>query len=168
MRGRTFIKNKQYQQKFDGPKLYREVKVFTPVSIYEKLMSISEDRDAAMSRLIAYAIDNELDCEVPFNYEVTLPTHPRLEGAYPKQSNLIMDFLKQYPKGQPLDSLLLLRRDIGVESKDIFFDCLRELKSNDFIKFFKNNNRTIVKLTRQTLQSMGIKDIVGKGEYDDE
>lgn len=79
-----------------------------------------------MSRLVCYAVDNELDAASPFNYPAEFPDTPFLEGAFASEAGKILSFIQKYgPHG--LDSLLLSRREIGILDRNALLHGAREL-----------------------------------------
>jgi len=99
---------------------------------YKNLLNIP------VAMLIARAIDNELDSEVPFNYPCQIPTEPEFEeGAYFDEAKKIYDYLSD--KGTPMDKeyLMLHRREMGITSREKFLLGLRELLNSPMVEEFR-------------------------------
>jgi hypothetical protein len=102
-----------------------------PLSVFEKLKRISYDKRVPLAQLIAIAVDNELDSPHPFNFPCDLPTTPFIEGAYFKEAQQIHSFLMRYWRGMDKETLMLCRREIGIEDRSALLHGLRELLSTD-------------------------------------
>lgn len=114
---------------------FSTLELHIPRSIYKILKDYSEQRRLPATRLVAYAIDNELDCNPSFNYPTIAPAMPYVPNAYAEEAGLILDFLKKHFKnGMGLDLLTLLRRDIGVPNKNTFLLGIRELQEAKLIE----------------------------------
>lgn len=85
----------------------------------EKLKKIALERKIPMSRLIAFAIDHELQKEMPFQWDLETTTEYDSK-AFAKESTMIKDFLRKSDIGMGLDMLLLFRYLIGVPDKEVF------------------------------------------------
>lgn len=109
-----------------------------PKGISRRLKAESELRQIPVSKLICYALDNELDCNPSFNYETKLPDSPYREFEYAEEAGKILQFLTRHFQdvGTGLDTLLLFRRDIGIESKERFLLGFRELLNKKLIEEF--------------------------------
>lgn len=120
----------------DGPII--AVNVHLPKLTYELLKGMSQARDLPVSKLICYAIDNELDCDPPFNYGTNIPDMEYKEYEYAEEASKILKYLmKHFQKpGTGLDMLLLCRRDIGIEKRDRFLLGFRELLEKGLIEEF--------------------------------
>jgi hypothetical protein len=104
-----------------------QVKCYIPKKTYEKLREHSEALHQPMSKLLAIALDNELDAPAPFNYPCVMPNSVFIENAYLEEAQKIVRYLEDFPKGVARDTLVLARRDIGIESRDTFMLAFREL-----------------------------------------
>lgn len=113
---------------------FDSVAVFLP----KKMAEIIKMRAAAMglpvSRLICYAIDNELDAPVPFTYATELPLTGYTEFAYSDEAQKIYNYLLKFPSGIGRDYLVLCRRDFGIASRDDVLLGLRELIEQDVVR----------------------------------
>jgi hypothetical protein len=79
-----------------------------------------------LKKLIAIAIDNELDAANPFNYPAELPETEYKEDDYIEEAVKIFDLIKKHGSIDK-EYLLLSRRDVGIENKSAFLHGLREL-----------------------------------------
>lgn len=166
MRSKIALSNKRVRDKrlTTEDRLYRKIATLLPSALAQRVIDIARDTRIPISRLVAYAIDNELDCKPPFNYPITMPTTDYVPNLYNKEALAIFNFLKQYPKGQPMDSMILLRRNYGIEERYKVMEGIRELLYQEMVKIFKSDDRDIIKITREQLRAMGIRDVVGRNE----
>ena len=105
------------------------------------LREISLEREIPISKLIAIAIDNELGTENPFQFHYALPSDLREGIMYPREAGRIKEYMfSTVPNGTGLDQLLLCRRDMGIESKEVFLRAFRDLVAEDFIEYFYPQN----------------------------
>jgi len=87
-----------------------------------------EKSGVPISRLIAIAIDNELDAVEPFNYSLEFPDEPFLEMQYVDEGGKILRYLNKFGEtGTPLINLILGRREVGIENRRIFLLAYREI-----------------------------------------
>ena len=122
----------QYQKKReDDP--FVSVTAYIPKSLSLRLSMLSKEIGLPMSRLIGFAIDNELDTEKPFNYDCSLPTDDYVEYQYAGEAGKIINFLNLIPSGASIDMLMLCRRDIGIPDKFTFLRAMRELIEKDMV-----------------------------------
>lgn len=113
---------------------YYAVKAYLPKSIQEELQKRSDALGLPMSRLIAIALDNELDSPVPFTYVCALPASVFIPMAYVEEASKIATFLMKFPTGVGRDQLVLFRRDMGIPNKETFMLAYRELLENGVIE----------------------------------
>lgn len=130
----------RHYTKYDANDAFEVVKVYIPKGTHQLLKEASEDLETPMSRLMAIALDNELDADVPFNYPCPMPDAPYVEYAYANEAGKIMRFLEHFPTGTSVDTLMLCRRDIGIESRAVFMLAYRELLEKNMIEDFKPTN----------------------------
>lgn len=102
-----------------------------PFSILELLKKASYEKRLPVSQLVAIAVDNELDAPVPFTYKCDLPETDLTSASFFREAQLIYNFLLRSSHGADRETLLLCRRDIGIEDRNIFLHALRELLLND-------------------------------------
>lgn len=93
------------------------------------------------ARLIAMAVDNELDTANPFNYPCDLP-EKYTEFEYAAEAAKVSDFLAKCPKGAALEVLLLARRDIGLLKRSDVLGGVRELLEKGVAEIFTCINGT--------------------------
>lgn len=84
-------------------------------------------------RLICFAIDNERDQKVPFNYPIEEPTNIYVEHAYHEEATKIYNFLRKFRNGLGRDVLMLFRRHIGIPNKLTLMLALRELFQKEVV-----------------------------------
>lgn len=84
-------------------------------------------------RLICYAIDNERDQQVPFNYLIEEPTNKYVEHAYHEEATKIYNFLRKFKNGLGRDVLMLFRRHIGIENRLTLMLGLREALEKEVV-----------------------------------
>lgn len=111
----------------DTDKDFVSVHVSMPKEQYETLKKASEERMLPLSRLVCYAIDNEIECQVPFNYPCEMPSTVFIEDAYVDEAGRILAFLKRFGSGLSKDMIMLFRRTIGIQNKTVLMLALREL-----------------------------------------
>jgi hypothetical protein len=101
------------------------------------LLDLSVEMDLPISKLIAYALDNEMDCAEPFKYDVTIPDVPYREFEYADEASKLLKYLmKNFASGTGLDMLVLCRRDIGVPDKARLLLGYRELLKREMVEEF--------------------------------
>lgn len=112
------------------------VKLSTYVSYHhEKVLKlISQKRQIPVSRLISFAIDNELGEEDAFDIGAEIPTYDYEEFEYAKEAGMIMTYIRRLKKPNGLDILLVLRHDIGIPDKHIFLSAFRECLDKNLIE----------------------------------
>lgn len=126
-------KRRFFKKSPDSP--YEAIQISLPREVCELLRESSGEKLLPISRLIGYAIDNELECAVPFNYLCELPQTQYVKHAYAEEAGRIEKLLLKFPRGIGLDTLMLFRRSIGVPSKVTFMLGFRELIAEDRIEF---------------------------------
>ncbi len=106
---------------------FQTVTVFFPRSVFKVLTERAEEMGLPVGRLIAIAVDNELDAPVPFNYPCQLPITTYIEHAYVEEAQKIVNYLNTMPNGMGREMLMLARRDIGIPNRDTLMAAYREL-----------------------------------------
>lgn len=96
-----------------------------------------------ISRLIAIALEHELEREKPFEYDVTLPSDEYVEFAYADEAGKIMNYLRGDLQGMGLDMLCLCRHDIGIPDKNTFLLAFRELVKKDMLEAYKPKKKLL-------------------------
>jgi len=114
----------------------KPMKFLMPQHHSEKVREISKERQISIYRLLAFAVDNELQKEIPFEFDISLPEQESLEFTYAEQGGMILDFVKTLRLGAGLDILLLLRYKIGIPDKQEFLLAFTELLNNEMLEAF--------------------------------
>lgn len=133
----------KFYRKWSKPKTYetddvfKSLNAFLPKKTVQMLEEISEDKRIPLSRLIAIAVDNELDSIPPFNYPTEKPASEYVEFAYADEASKLLEFIEKCPQGVGLDTLLLVRRDLGIENREIVMLAYRELLEQGLVEVFK-------------------------------
>ncbi len=117
--------------------LFETVRLTLPKGLFKIVSDLAIEKQISPSRLISFAIDNELDTPKPFNYPCDLPTDEYKEYTYVKEAGLILQFLKIVPNGVLKQTIALCRRDIGIESRKVLLAALRELFEKEIVEEFK-------------------------------
>lgn len=113
------------------------IKVYVPKGTSAILKAKAAERGEPVSRLCAIAIDNELDQkDKAFRYPTELPKEDT-ENEYTVEGGKILQFLRKFPSGLALDTLLLCRRDIGLTHRDTVLAAYKELLQVGLIEEFK-------------------------------
>lgn len=102
----------------------------------KKLREIGISRKISLTRLICFALDNELIKDRPFEFDLELSKEDNIEYAYADQAGKILTFINSLHKGVALDILVLLRHSIGIESKAELLGGFKELVDADMIESF--------------------------------
>lgn len=126
------------KRKEDDP--FVEVKVYMPKSLHYILKARSNEVHMPISKLICIALDNELDVSTPFLYPTELPDSPYVPDAYVDEAGKIYEFLKNIPYGIARDHLLLCRRDMSIQTRDVLLLAYRELLKTELIEEFYPEN----------------------------
>lgn len=134
-----YPKKKKSVEKNDA---FTIVKVYVPKMTAILLSEASEETQLPMSRLVAYAIDNELDAPKPFTYLAEAPKAPYVESAYVDEAGRMYRYIKKFFEfGITIDSLLLCRRDYNVQDRHDVMLAHRELLKVGLIEEFEKINR---------------------------
>lgn len=116
---------------------FERVVIYLPKKTVQILQEKSFNERTPVSRLCAIAVDNEMDQnEKAFSYPLKTPDHPYEEYQYVNEAGKILRFLNRFPSGTGIDSLMLCRRDIGIESREVFMLALRELFEKQMVEEF--------------------------------
>lgn len=111
-----------------GDQMSREVAVYLPKSLYDYLKAKSTVLKMPMSRLVAWAVDNEItEGDGAFAYSHSLPTTVYVEGAYVDEGGLIYQYLMRNGTPLSIDQLVLARREVGIPDKVKLLLGIREL-----------------------------------------
>lgn len=104
---------------------------------FDKIREISNRRNITMSKLIAFAIDRELEIDRPFDFDDSIPDEDILEYAYADEAQRIIEFLSTWRVGTGKDILLLCRHEMGIEDKETFMLAFKECLDKGMIEAFK-------------------------------
>ena len=126
-----------YYKKSKTNDMFDQLKVYIPVKTMDILKQASYDLEVPLSRLVAMALDNELDSTEPFNYPCELPTTDYVEYAYASEAGKLLAMMQLLPQGIALDSIMLARRDIGVPDRKVVMLAVRELLEKKLVEFYK-------------------------------
>lgn len=112
---------------------YLSITVFISRKTMAILDELSKSKMLPKSRLISYAIENEMESKYPFHLDIPEPD-PAVENEYAHEAKLIYEYLKRCPSGMGLDSLIMFRRDIGISDKKRLVGGYRELLNANMIE----------------------------------
>lgn len=102
-----------------------------------KIKEYALKNNLSVSRVIAFAVDNELQKDNPFEFNTELPTQEYTEYTFADEAGKILNFIKTLRNGSAgLDILLLLRYTIGVPDKDIFLAAFKDCLDRGMIESF--------------------------------
>lgn len=158
--------------------------VHCPKSLTDKMKQISKERGVPISRLWAYAADNELDYQPSFNYNIELPNTTYQEFEFAHEASLILKYMNRYFKnGTGLDTLVLFRREMGIESRVQLLGGFRELLMKDMLvefypnkakfnypenhRYYKPKRDVLTDINNRTKTIRAYTDSVKKGPLDD-
>lgn len=109
--------------------------MYLPKATAEILRAKRLGTSIPVSRLVAIALDNELDSTIPFNYPCELPERVT-EYLYAAEAGRLLAFLTRAPTGVARDTIMLCRRDIGVMDRDALMGAMKELLDKNLIEEF--------------------------------
>ena len=115
-----------------------DVQTRLAISTKDHLTELSRTMGVSRSRLIAYAVDNEMDSPQPFNFAIQLPTTPYVEGQYMSEAGKVLRYIARSNNGCVREAVILCRRDIGVPDKEILMLAVRELLELGHIEEYKS------------------------------
>lgn len=144
---------------------FSKISLTLPADLNEILRKLAADRRLPISRLIWYALDNELESPNPFNYECPEPETVFVQYAYSEEAKKIYDFLRKFPEGLNTDMIMLMRRQIGLPNKITLMLALRELLNTTLVveskvppkgRFFAglNPDLTWIRLSKETQEHL--------------
>lgn len=110
-----------------------ETRVHIPRAAYERLEVFAAEMGVPIGRVINYAIYNELDTEVPFNFDLTLPVEDFKPGLFTHEADVVHSLLSKLPSGCGLDMLVLMRMDFGLTRHQVLLGYM-ELKESGRIE----------------------------------
>lgn len=125
------------------PRIIMNALVKVPTMIPEKTLEFLKEYSAAekisVSRLIAIAIDNEMDCSPMFKYFTEIPIDPPyVEGAYHDQAVKLYRYLQKFSYGLSIDMIVLARREFGLLDRQEALLALRELLEKGLAEITKS------------------------------
>lgn len=130
--------NYKKDNKMSNDSLMVSMKFNTSKHAETKIRGVAGLRKITMSKVIAIAIDNELERDKPFEFDLTLPnSDDTIEYAYADEAGKILSFIKGLRVGAGLDILVMLRYDIGIPDKKVFLAAFKECLDNDVLESFK-------------------------------
>lgn len=114
-----------------------EIISYMPRSSYTIVRDASEDLRIPVSRLIALALDNELDSLSPFSYPCPVPEAVPGAHRYAEEAGRLLAFIKKFPNGVDLPGLVLCRRELDIPDRHILLAAYAELMADKLIEEFK-------------------------------
>lgn len=121
----------------DNDKRLKKVQSFISQYHYNKLLYWSQETKLPMSRLLSIALDKEIEKDVPFQFDMSLPRDEYVEYAYADEAGKILNFMRSQSTGMGLDLLLLLRYDIGIPDKGVFLAAFRECFEKKMLEAYR-------------------------------
>lgn len=115
---------------------FESIPVFLPKGTIAILRQKSAADQIPVSRLCAIAVDNELDQPNAFHYSTQLPEEDFEDLKYFDEAGKLCNFLASFKDGTSLETLLLCRRDIGIQSRKALLGAYRELMVKNIIEEF--------------------------------
>lgn len=118
-----------------------QLSTFMPKNLAKLLQRVSDEKRIPLSRLIAFAVDNEAtETADPFRYDVELPKTPFVEYAYADEAGRLLQLIKRFSRGIGRDSLMLLRHEAEIEKRETFLYAYRELLEMKQIEEYRPRN----------------------------
>lgn len=159
--GRSNNNSKYYKQ--DDPNKHHStddsqvIKSYIPPMLHARLRDQSRLQGLPMSRLVAIALDNELDQEKPFYYNTELPEHAE-DYAYATEAERMLTYICRYPHGIGRDHLCLARYEFGVKDRSVVLAALAGLLATDMVEEVEPT-RTKFKFWMGTYRLVRAKDV---------
>ena len=123
----------------------RYVNVSTYLSKYHANLIKTEAARLQMpvARVIATLVDYAIDRKASFIHNLTLPRNDdNLEYSYADEGGKLLDFFnKLNNNGIGIDQLIMLRHDIGIDSREILLIVFAEILRNRIIESIKCTSR---------------------------
>jgi len=132
----------------------KKIEGYIGLEAEKKLLNFAKMYKLTKSRLVAIAINNELDKETPFKVDFTLP-EGIIEFSYAHEAGKIVTYMKGLRNGMSLDLLYVLRHDIGVPDADKFLagfaECLQKEMLESYVapanvKYTNSHDTTLYRL----------------------
>jgi post-segregation antitoxin (ccd killing protein) len=110
---------------------------------HKRLEEEARKKGLPLSRLVAIAIDRELERPDAFKFDMNLPTIEYVEDGfeYADEAGKILHYLRTQKEGLSLDLLLILRHDIGVPDREIFLAAFKVCIDKDFVEKYTTMRR---------------------------
>lgn len=134
---KPYFPRKPISSNYKTNEAFECIKVYLPRETARFIKDKSEEIGVPMSRLVAICVDNERSAPSPFNYPCDLPTSPFIERAYADEASKLISFLSKFEYGTSLDTLMICRRDVGIESREVLMLAFRELIEVGIVEEFK-------------------------------
>ncbi len=103
------------------------LKTYVSKDVADKIRKIAENKNTTISKLLAIAIDNEMDTPSPFTFPHDMPSTPFIKGAYQEEAMLMSQYLDKFDDGADIETLMLHRHAIGIADKNTFMLAVREM-----------------------------------------
>ena len=126
----------------DDSDAYVKLITTVPKELAEALKAQAKKLEISPARLMAYAIDNELDLDQPFTYSTEIET-PYIYGEFYQESLKVFNYMKKRGSGAGRDTLLLARREIGLTTKREVLGGVRELLKRYQLVEYKPGRNTV-------------------------
>lgn len=150
-------RKEKYKRPADENDPFEKVTAFVPKSLSKLLRHISIQQDIPMSKLIAIAIDHEIERNNGFDQMLKKPESEFKKNEYVDESVRIFEFLKKFPGGTGVDTLWLFRREFGIKDKEIFMLSYRELIYSGMVEeFYPQNSKFKYPKTYRYVRILGI------------
>lgn len=123
--------------------IYKKVVVYLPASLEAIVRTKALETNMPMSRLIAIAVDNEMDAVEPFHYPCEMPDDIN-ELDYVTEGGKLYRFIKNnygIEYATTLQSLILTRRDLNMSRETVGIALRAALKSNNIVEVRNKNTR---------------------------
>ena len=128
-----------YYRRNRSKDLFESMNFFVPKETRLILEEYRERYKIPISRLVAIAVDNELDARQPFNYPCEIP-EAYTEYLYATEAQKVLEFLSRLPNGCNLQTIMLARRDIGVPGRKDIMAAIKELFEKNMVTEFHPRN----------------------------
>lgn len=127
---------KKFVVKNYNKEVYREIKVVLPHSLYEELQKLGTEKGLSVAKAAVIAIDNELtESPEPLKYRMDLPEE-FTDTKYVAEGNRVLTYLAKFRHYVQREMLVAARRDMGIESLDLFLATYKELLESGMIEEF--------------------------------
>ncbi len=114
--------------------LFNQYKIYIPKSLMDPLKDFAKGMCLPVSRLICYAIDNELEASIPFNYPCKLPESVYIRGTYSDEAMRVTDLMRKFTQGAGKDMIMMHRRAMGIPNRETLMLALREMLESGVVE----------------------------------